>query len=627
MNNLDAFNVSLIFAKFRALKIVTMKKLILILVLFSGIPASAQRSSFAHISNLEFSIGDKKEILDSLVRNINSYGELSFVLFTGSVTSNGNRSEFESLKNSLDSLKSQYILLPSGRDTRDTEGWNRFIEFFGDDKFALNGNGFAFIGINPSLPYRGINFYSNENILWLKEILDEINLDKEIYFFTPIEFEKVNNWQNLFNLLQKKNLKLIINVSSEKFVQRNLNGINVIDIPAFSETTNDEPYISFISKDSIIVTSSKKKNNIVIDKSILIDKYPADAIHPVQKNIDLLCNLKGGKLTYSSPLYWNGHIYTASYNGIVTCYDSTGTLMWDYNTFGNITGTPLISDRTVAVSTLQGELIMLSAITGEQIQSIGFEETITTGLTAIKYRGNKPLMIPKLTGSNSAIVFGTSSGKVFCYDLETLQEYWVYSSSTGTIRSTPVNVENNILFTGNDGYIYCIDSRNGLMTWRWKEKSETDFSDSGIASDGKKVFVVSNDGACYAIDLMLGRFIWKFDKAAVFEKITFAENQKNLILKGKDSKIYLVNTDNGKIAKEIKLDSQLSYSETGIIQMNGNFLFTEKEKIYSIVNSSKPELIYFEEYAPYNFLEKVGENKLIASNYNGLVIIFSLRQN
>ncbi|MDQ7815559.1 MAG: PQQ-binding-like beta-propeller repeat protein [Melioribacteraceae bacterium] len=604
-----------------------MKKLILILILFTGISATAQRSSFAVISNLKFSNGDKKEILDSLVRNINSYGELSFVLFSGSITSYGTRTEFESIKNSLDSLKSQYLLLPSGQDTRDAEGWNSFMEFFGEDKFVFNGNGFAFIGINPSPPYRGINFYTNENVLWLKEILDEINTDKEIYFFIPVEFEKVSNWQKVFNYLQKKNLKLIVNGSTEKFVQRNLNGINVVDIPAFNETTNNEPYISFISKDSITVTNSKQKNIIVIDKSILIDKQSADIGKPVQEKIDLLSNIQGARLTYASPLYWNGHIYTSSYNGIVACYDSTGSFMWDYNTFGNIIGTPVIRDRVIAVSTLQGDLITLSAITGEQIQTIGFEEMITTDLGVIEYQGNRILMIPKLTQSKSAIIFGTSSGKIFCYDLETLQEYWVNSNSTGMIRSNPVSIENNILFTGNDGYLYCIDSRNGLLTWRWKEKSETDFSKSGIATDGKKVFVVSNDGACYAIDLMLGKLTWKFDKTAVYEKFTFAENQKNLILKGKDSKIYLVNIDNGKIAREIKLDLPLSYSETGVIQMDKNILFTDKDRIFKTSNGSKPEMIYFEDYVPYNFLGKIDENKFIASNYNGLVIIFYLRQN
>lgn len=602
-----------------------MKKLILILFFLTLLSASAQRNSFAIISNLNISTGDRKAILDSLVSRINSINELSFVLFTGSLTSSGARSEFELLKNSLDSLKHQYILLPSGVDTRNAEGWNLYIEIFGDDKFAFNGNDFLFIGINPSLPYRYVEYYTSENISWLKETLDVAGLGKEIYFFTPTEFEKASNWQSVFNLLQDKNTKIIFSGNAGKFLQRNLSGINVIDIPAFNEVSNNKPYISFISKDSIVVSDSNK--NIIIDKTILIDKHPVEISKPIEGRVDISCSVSGNQLTYVSPIYWNGHLYTSSYSGIIACYDSTGNFKWDYNTFGNIIGTPVISDRVLAVSTLQGDLITLSAITGEQIQTIGFEEMITTDLEVIEYSGNKILMIPKLTSSKSAIIFGTASGKIFCYDLETLQEYWVNSNSKGLMRSKPVSFGNKVLFTGNDGFLYCIDSRNGLMIWRWKEKAETDFSNSFIECDGKNVLIASNDGSFYAIDLMLGKLAWKLDKINGFSKFTLDQDNKSLRIKGNDSKIYIVNPETGKVLKEIKFDGIFSNSSTGIFPVNGSTLFANNGSIYKSINGNKSELYYSADSAPFNYLSQLTSDRFIASNYNGLVIIFTVRKN
>lgn len=604
-----------------------MKKLIFILFFLTVLSASAQRNSFAIISSLNFSTGDRKAILDSLVREINSINGLSFVLFTGNLTSSGTRFEFEILKNSLDSLKYQYILLPSGKDNRDAEGWNSYIELFGDDKFAFNGNYFVFTGINPALPFREKDYYTEENIQWLKETLDAAGMGKEIYFYSPIEFEKASNWQKIFNLLQNKNTKIIFSVNAGKFLQRNLNGINIIDIPAFSETSNSGLYISFISKDSIVVSDPEQNTSIIIDKTIQIDKQPIEISEPIKGKVDILSSVSGSQLTYASPIYWNGHLYTSSYSGTVACYDSTGNFKWDYNTFGNIIGTPLISDRIVAVSTLQGDLITLSAITGEQIQTIGFEEMITTDLGVIEYSGNKILMIPKLTKSKSAIIFGTASGKVYCYDLETLQEYWVNSNTQGMIRSNPVSIENKVLFTGNDGFLYCIDSRNGLMIWRWKEKAETDFSDSFIESDGKKVFIAAADGNFYAIDLMLGKLNWRLEEISAYSRFTIDPDRKLLLIKGEDSKIYFVNPATGKILKETKFDGKFSNSSTGIIPVNGTALFANNGSIYKSINGNKSELIYSADFAPFNYLSRLSSDRFIASNYNGHVIIFSVRKN
>lgn len=594
-----------------------MKKIILIILFSFTIILNAQEYSFGVVSNLQFS-ESKKASVDSLVRKINSIDQLSFVLFTGSLTNKGNQNEFLSLKKSLDSLKSQYILLPHGNDTRDVQGWETFLEFSGDDKFIYNSNGYLFIGINPSLPYLNLDTYTEENIKWLKQIVDTVKLNQEIYFVSPVPFETISGWESVLEILTKKNLKAIINCGSVQLSQKNISGITTFELPPKNN------FVITLSNDAAVINSFDDKLKTVINKSVALEVKLPNKINSLDNKINQFFNLSSNSLTYASPIYWNGKIYTSSTDGIVTCYDSTGQMLWDYNTFGNIIGTPVISDRMIAISTLQGDLITLSAITGEQIQTIGFEERITTSLNVIDYQGSRILMIPKLTDSKSAIIFGTASGKIYCYDLETLQEYWSNSNAKGMIRSKPISINNKIFFTADDGFLYCIDARNGLLIWRWKEKADTDFSNSSITTDGKKVFIVSAEGILYAIDNLLGKLVWKNEKLNAHEKFTLSKDNKTLICKGKDSKIYFINTETGKPSKELKFDGKFYNSQTELIQMNGNLLFANHSSIYKSVNN-KFEQIYYNGYSPFNSLVRIDNERFLGSQYNGSVIIFSLR--
>lgn len=595
-----------------------MKTLLLtILFLVSSILRS-QEYSFGIVTNLQYS-DSKIGLADSLVKEINTFNQLSFVIFTGSLTEKGTDKEFIALRNSLDSLKIQYMLLPSGSDTRDVKGWETFLDFSGDDKFAYNSNGFLFIGINPTLPYLNINTFTSENLEWLKQVIDTVKLNREIYYISPVPFESISGWQYAFEILTRKNLKRIINCGAVKLDNKNISGINTEELPLSNN------FIFTITNDKIIIKSFDDKMQSVSDRNIAMDVTPPVKISPLTEKVNNLISFGLDRLTYTTPLYWNRNIYTASYDGIVACYDSTGKLNWDYNTFGNIIGTPVVSDRLIAISTLQGDLITLSAITGEQIQTIGFEERITTSLNTIDYQGSKLLMIPKVTKSRTAVLFGTSSGKIFCYDLETLQEYWVNTNAKGMIRNKPVSINNKIFFTADDGFLYCIDARDGLLIWRWKEKADTDFSNSSIETDDKKVFVVSAEGTLYAIDNLLGKLVWKNDKIISNSKFSLNKEKKTLICKGKNSEIYLINTNTGKTEREIKFAGQFSNSYTELIQLNGNFIFTNDGSIYKSLSGSKQELLYYEDYFPFNSLAQIDINRFIASKYNGSIIIFSLR--
>lgn len=329
------------------------------------------------------------------------------------------------------------------------------------------------------------------------------------------------------------------------------------------------------------------------------------------------------KLT-GPPIFSKDKIYAAGKSGAVTCIDTTCKVLWKRERLGELASNPIIADDQVAVGTLNGDIITLNAQNGQQLQSIGLDDSISTNIITIEFQGDKELFMPKTNGSKSALVFGTASGKVVCLDLETLQEYWRNNDAKGFIKSQPLLVDNKILFTSKDGFIYCIDAKKGFLIWRWKEKEETDFSNSQLLTDGKSIFAVSSVNELYAIDLLLGKLAWKSD-VKVFPFIGISQNGKQLYSQGLEKKIFIFRSDKENAIKEIKLEEKSDSLNMQPVENDGIIFFSNKGKLFSLDSKfNAAELLNLGE-AHIQSLAFIGENKIIAATTNGTIIIFRIR--
>ena len=340
--------------------------------------------------------------------------------------------------------------------------------------------------------------------------------------------------------------------------------------------------------------------------------------------IDTLLKIELNSQLGSSPLFYQNRIYTSEQSGIISCFDNSGKKIWSRNTSSTLHTRPVIADNMLCTATSRNEIITFSLDKGIQIQSFGIDDSITTDLTLLQYSGEKELMIPKTSGSKSAIVFGTNNGKILCYDLETLQEYWHNNDAQGMIKTQPIVVENKLLFTSKDGFLYCIDARNGLLNWRWKEKAETDFSNSQIISDSKKVYVIDNENSLFSIDLLLGNFTWK-STAKVFGKVGISTDKKKIYAKGLYSKFFILSTMYGKVLKGIKRNYLFEEDNISPFEYKKQLLFTNWNSIFSLNEKFKEENLFTFGDSTINSFMLIDKNKFLVSNSTGSIIIFSIR--
>lgn len=157
-----------------------------------------------------------------------------------------------------------------------------------------------------------------------------------------------------------------------------------------------------------------------------------------------------GVAVRSSPTLSPEFIYFGNEDGDFFCIDFHGQLKWRFRAKRAITGSPLVSQGVVYVTSLDSTLYAMDA----------------------------------------------KSGWVL----------WRFRMLKGSV-STPCRVENNLYVGSADGYIYCIDINNGKEIWKFETGHQV--SGSPVAYKDA-IYCGSADGLMYALDYKTGKVKWKF---------------------------------------------------------------------------------------------------------------------
>ena len=343
------------------------------------------------------------------------------------------------------------------------------------------------------------------------------------------------------------------------------------------------------------------------------------------QSINVLAKIELNSILACAPIIVNEQIFVTEKLGTVSCYDTVGKLIWKNDLRVEITSRPDIANENYIVGDSNGDIFVLDAKTGNQTQSIGIDGKISSDIISFPYNGDIELAIPKTSSSKDAFVFATDDGRLHCFDLETLQEYWTNKDARDTVKGTPVYIDNKIFYNSADGYLYCINAKNGLLIWRWKETAESSFYNSNIVIDRKTVFVVSNNNDIFGIDLLLGKLSWQSNNIKVLPALELSRDKKTLLSQTKDNRIILFSTDQGKIVKAIKLAEPLDNAPIPILERENKLFFTRENRFFTIGQKNKEELLFAYGNSRINFTTQIDEGKFLTSFINGTLLIYNLR--
>jgi 3',5'-cyclic AMP phosphodiesterase CpdA len=154
------------------------------------------------------------EDLRRAVAEVNSLGDIDFVIVSGDISEYGDSSSLQKAKKLLDNLKVPYYITLGNHEVNWAENETaNYLQVFGDDKFAFKHKDIFFIGF-PTKPISkgGEGYILAKDIKWVKKKLFWKFSRTPIFAIThyPLNTGDVSNWQAMTRVLKKHNILAVI---------------------------------------------------------------------------------------------------------------------------------------------------------------------------------------------------------------------------------------------------------------------------------------------------------------------------------------------------------------------------------------------------------------------------------
>lgn len=604
-----------------------MKKAFLIIYLILASSVYSQTHRFAWLTDIHIGAAGADEDLTACVNSINALGDISYVMVTGDITEKGRDQELITAKNILDKLTVPYFIIPGNHDTKWSENGNTlFKELWKDDKFVFDKNNIRHIGLNTAIFWRGGGGHiAPQDLLWFDSVMNVTPRNKEIFIYVHhVPDGDIDNWYKLYNIAIRKNTKAFFWGHGHANKLQMIREIPGVMSRATLKSGKGWGYtVVEDTRDSIAFYENLKDSLLLYWGSIRKDLNPLrlqvdstdfeDYTGAVKWKKDLLYTQSASLLVY------NSMIYSVTYNGKLRCFDIRGNLVWQYDLGACVVSRPIAQDNILAVATIIGDVFTFKANDGTMIQSLGTNERITSQLQVCRtnYQGEETW----------GLIFGTSTGKMYCYDLYLLNPIWENSFAKGMIETRPLVVDKRIIYGSWDSFLYCIDAISGTLNWRHTENRNFYYSPAACVpvTDGSRVYIAKPDKFVTAIDLLLGKTLWNNKQFNAWESIGLSSDKTRLLIKSVENSFYLAGAKDGKLIKKLDLKYGLDTMPVEIFESKGNIIFGGKNGfVYRIDSKNNFRKLFYMGQARIHTIYPVTDNIFVASNMDGRIVLFGI---
>lgn len=585
----------------------------------------AQGNYIALITNPEIGTQNNALNLIEVVDDISGRQNISQVVVLGNITENGKFDEFIWAQEILDELTVPYFVVGGDKDYFLSEGKGSEISMlWGDDKHFVSDNNFVIAGFNTFLfDYPQKKYIDAETISWFENNFKTENIARLFTFsYHPIQsaensfqfFEKTL-YTKLFSFIGKENKSMKSASNFEGFYLNRKDGWGYLLI----STKKDSILIKKILSEEIkkklkpeIVKASFKKPLLIESNKQSVFTQPGNKLWTFR--------VKKTKRTY--PVYYDGKIYSVFDKGLVICFNNLGKELWRVETNKRISIPPFLADELLVVASSDGDILTFNANTGSPHQTIGISEKITSGisLAEIEDKGN----------ITKAVTVGTINGNLYCYDLFYLDPIWTEQINNYNtdirVASSIASSNDKIFFYDNEGTLYCLSSKNGMLIWKipssgggWKinnKISGTQWSNE-IRVIKNDLYLIDGSGNLFCVDALLGMPKWNVKNISANGLIRF-DSKGSLILPTRNNKLVFVSAKTGKINSEIELPVEKKAESITDLLLIGDQIFVGFSDgwVYKIKPKQKIEKFFRGGLSPVASITNVDGNCLV-TDYDG----------
>ncbi len=189
-------------------------------------------------------------------------------------------------------------------------------------------------------------------------------------------------------------------------------------------------------------------------------------------------------------------IFTGSKKNFVYAINpENGVKKWEVNVHAEVNSSPYLYGGTLFVGNNSSVLYKIDPNTGVLDQSkIPFSIGIST-----------------CPVGKDNFLFVSSGANITSIDIKPDTIEWNFTAG-GTINSSPIVKDTQIVFGCDDGYVYMLDNRNGNLIWK-SINYATPFK-SSPTMDNNNIYIGANNFKIYALDRKTGSEVWNYATAA-----------------------------------------------------------------------------------------------------------------
>ena len=349
-----------------------MNRRLLIIVLMAcllplGMQAQQGTFRFAQLTDIHLTPNNPNPTEDLLrsVAQINATDSIDFVLVTGDLTEEGDRTTMEKVKSCLDLLKVPYHVVLGNHETKWSDsGCTAFGEIFGGERFEFEHKGFLFLGFNSGpLMRMAYGHVVPQDIRWMTEEMDKNGKDKPVILVThyPLMEGDVDNWYEVTDAVRPYNVRLFI--GGHYHSNRDLRYDGIPGVLMRSNLCDKEGKPGYgiyeVTGDSIRVYTQRigepKKQWTAFsltgqyyDRNGKAEKYPDFSVNKEYPQVKEQWMVQTGAGIYCSPAVEKDKVFVGDDMGQLTAYAlKNGKKLWSFESGKRIVGTPAVSEGIV----------------------------------------------------------------------------------------------------------------------------------------------------------------------------------------------------------------------------------------------------------------------------------------
>ena len=509
---------------------------------------------FAQLTDIHLSPNNPNPTEDLLrsIAQINATDSIDFVLVTGDIAEEGDRTSMEKVKSCLDLLKVKYYVVLGNHETKWSDsGCTAFGEIFGGERFEFEHKVFLFLGFNSGpLMRMAYGHVVPQDIRWMTETMERYNAgnsrpDKPVILVThyPMTEGDVDNWYEVTDAVRPYNIRLFIGGHYHRDRDLRYDGIPGILMRSNLRDKDEKPGYGIyeITEDSILVHTQRigepkrqwaafSLTDSYYDRNGKAEKYPDFSVNKEYAQVQEQWIVQTGAGIYCSPAVEKDKVFVGDDLGRLTAYAlKNGKKLWSFQSGKRIVGTPAVSEGIVVFGSADCKIYGLDAQNGNLLWTVEAAEPVLGAVTI----------------ENGIAYIGASDHTFRAVNIRTGEVKWAFAGVRGYIETKPLVTDNKVIFGAWDNTLYALNKADGKELWKWTGGlTRMHFSPAAVwpvAADGK-VFITDPQRAMTAIDIETGNTVWRTFQSMVRETIGLSEDKERIYSKTMNDSIVCYST-------------------------------------------------------------------------------------